>query len=146
MMTDLASIQALAPARANIAALMAEYEAEHGAVQTLPIYIGDRPQSAFVIRIPGKPIAIQRTPRKSPAERKPRKNTLVKRQRLAYLRTLEAKGYDSQRMAEDTGYPRKYIVRMLWEDDLKNTAQPDEAAAKAKIEAMIQALDASAKE
>ena len=118
-MTDLSHTQSLDTARATIAAKTAAYEAEFGPVQTLPIFVGERPKQTFFIQVPGKPKSAGRympvARRKAPAERKPRPNMLAKRAKLERLRELAALGYSIDRMVEATHYPRSWITRALWD-------------------------------
>lgn len=119
-MIDLSNIQQREPLRATLAQQMAAFEALHGRVETLPIRIGNEPMPGFRITCPEKPRQDRTAlPRKPKAERKPRANTLLKRSRIEKLRPLAMSGATIEKMAEESGYSRKYIARLLWERKLQ---------------------------
>jgi hypothetical protein len=115
-------IQALEPIRNELAAQMAEFEAQFGPVETAPIRIGCPPPPVFSINIPGKPKPEAKTPR-VPGPKKPRANMLAKVEKLAVVRDLLLKGLSFADVAERADFtPKlsvKYVQRMCYEHGLK---------------------------
>lgn len=125
-MIDVATIEAKDIERAELADLMAAFEAQNGPVQTSPIQIGAKPAPGFTIHTPGKPKP-DRTPvvRKTAAERKPRPNMVAKNRRVAELQPMALKGATIAEMAEASGYTRKYIANLLYNRKLLRGPKTD---------------------
>ena len=115
-MTDLPQIQALDTLRATIAAKTAAYESEFGPVQTLPIYIGDRPAPSFTVTVPGKPKAHQQSQKLRAADHKRvTLRTQKKMVKVASIRELAVTGMKIADMAERLDMTAKYIMRIIHE-------------------------------
>lgn len=119
-MTDLSQTQALDTLRATIAAKTAAYEREFGPVQTLPIYIGDRPAPTFTVNVPGKP---KRMPASSKALRtqdhkRVTLRTTKKMEKVRRIAELAVTGMKIADMAERLDMTAKYIMRIIHEHGL----------------------------
>lgn len=118
-MTDLSSIQALDAARTDIAAKTAEYEARFGKVETLPIFVGDRPAPSFTVSVPGKPKAHQQSQKLRKADHdRVTMRTAKKLGKLATVRELAAQGLTIAQMAERSGFSAKYCQRLILENGI----------------------------
>lgn len=118
-MTDLSRTQSLDTLRATIAAKTAAYESEFGPVQTLPIYIGDRPAPSFTITAPGKPKAHQQSQKLRAADHK--RVTLRTQKKMAKvqkIRELAVTGMKIADMAERLDMTAKYVQRIILEHGL----------------------------
>lgn len=118
-MTDLSHTQSLDTLRATIAAKTAAYESEFGPVQTLPIYIGDRPAPSFTITAPGKPKAHQQSQKLRAADHK--RVTLRTQKKMAKvqkIRELAVTGMKIADMAERLDMTAKYVQRIILEHGL----------------------------
>lgn len=118
----IAEIQMRDPVRAELAAQMAEFEAQFGPVETAPIRIGCPPPPVFSINIPGKPKAEAKPPRVR-GQMKPRANVLLKQQKLAAIRELAGKGLSFADIAEQADFtPKmtvKYVMRLVYDYGIK---------------------------
>jgi len=118
-------IQVRDPIRAELAAQMAEFEAQFGPVETSPIRIGCPSPPVFSINIPGKPKAEAKPPRVR-GPKKPRANMIEKQKKLAVVRELLLKGLSFADVAERADFtPKlsvKYVQRMCYEHGLRRGA------------------------
>lgn len=118
-MTDLSCIQSLDPMRAEIAAKTAEYEERFGKVETLPIFVGDRPTPSFTVTVPGKPKAHQQSQKLRKADHdRVTMRTAKKLEKLARVRELAAQGLTIAEMAEQSGFSAKYCQRLILENGI----------------------------
>lgn len=118
-MTDLSHTQSLDTARATIAAKTAAYEAEFGPIETLPIYIGERPRPSFTVTVPGKPKAHQQSRELRQADHKRvTLRTQKKMAKVASIRELAITGMKIADMAERLDMTTKYIMRIILEHGL----------------------------
>lgn len=121
-MTDLSHTQALDSMRATIAAKTAAYEAEFGPIETLPIYIGERPQPSFTVSVPGKPKAHQqsRELRRADHERAAKNATRKKRNqdRVDTVRRMAGTGSTIEQMAEAVKITRNSLMRLMRENNI----------------------------
>jgi hypothetical protein len=118
----IAEIQARDPIRSELAAQMAEFEAQFGKVETLPIRIGCAPIPGFTIHVPGKPRP-EAKPKRAPGPKKPRANMVIKQQKLAAIRELAGKGLSFADIADQADFtPKmtvKYIMRLVYDYGIK---------------------------
>lgn len=119
-MTDLSHTQALDTLRATIAAKTAAYEREFGPVQTLPIYVGDRPAPTFTVNVPGKP---KRMPASSKALRAQdhKRVTLRTQKKMAKVKSIRELAVTGMRIAdiaERLDMTAKYVQRIILEHGL----------------------------
>ena len=107
------------PLRATIAAKTAAYESEFGPVQTLPIYIGDRPAPSFTVTVPGKPKAHQQSQKLRASDHKRvTLRTQKKMVKVASIRELAVTGMKIADMAERLDMTAKYVQRIILEHGL----------------------------
>jgi len=121
----IAEIQMRDPVRAELAAQMAEFEAQFGQVETQPIRIGCPPAPVFSINTPGKPKA-EASQRRVPGPKKPRANMISRQQKLTVVRELLLQGLSYADVAERADFtPKlsvKYVQRLCYEHGLRRGA------------------------
>ena len=123
-MTDSTSIQLRDSARDQLAAQMAAYEAEHGPVQTLPIFVGERPKEIFTIHIPGKPKSMPASSQKLRQLDHKRSAMNVARKaksdaRVEVIRSMAASGATIAQMADATGIAPRSVMRLMRDNGIK---------------------------
>lgn len=132
-MYDSTSIQLRDQVRAEIAAKVSAYEAQHGPVETLPIRIDDK-QVPFRIACPEKPRAkAQVKPKPSRALRQldskraamnsARKTRAL--QRLETIRQMAARGAKVTEMADATGIAATSVMRLIREHNIPRGPKMD---------------------
>lgn len=125
-MIGLSDIQAKDEIRRTMAEQIAAWEAENGPVQTLPIFVGDRPQPSFTVTVPGKPVAHQQSQKMRKADHdRVTMRTAKKLEKLAKVRDLAAKGLTIAQMAEQSGFTAKYCQRLILENGIVRGRQTD---------------------
>lgn len=129
-MIDQTGIQLRNPTRSELAALMAAYEAEHGAVQTLPILCGTDKRIPFIITNPEKPKRAAKA-KQSQAIRQhddqmiaANANKKAKAQaRLDLIKTMATTGAKIRDMADATTLNPKSVMRLLKQHGIKRGPQ-----------------------
>lgn len=119
-MIDSTSIQLRDPVRDNLAAQMAAFEAEFGPVQTLPIFVGERPKQVFSIHTPGKPREVSKTIRRLDHERAAKNATRKKKNqdRVDTVRRLAGTGATIEEMAAAVKITKKSLMRLMRENNI----------------------------
>lgn len=126
-MFELSHIQERDPFREKLAEAMAEFERVNGPIQTLPIRIGEAPVEQFTIHSPGKPKSL---PSSSQALRAKDHDRITVRQKkmmanIAKVRELAAQGLTIEEMAEQSGFSRKYVMRLMREHNIVRKPRMD---------------------
>lgn len=103
-------------------AFMAAFEAENGPIETLPIFVGERPKQVFSINPPGKVKAEKpsRALRRLDHARAI-KNTARERknqERVATVRRMSASGETIQAMADAVGITPTSIMRVMRDNNI----------------------------
>jgi len=120
-MLDQYLIHANDQARAELAAMMAEFELANGKVKTLPIRIGDAPTQKFSIHVPGKPKPQVWAPDK---HKTVKAAVMRKLEKVAQIRELAALGLDSGEIASSTGMRQKYVTDLAKQANIAIKAHP----------------------
>ncbi|SHM78584.1 hypothetical protein [Phytopseudomonas punonensis] len=121
-MIEAPSLQPRAEQSAELAALMATYERQHGPVQTLPIVTAGNKQLPFVITSPGKPKAKPSRALRQQDHKRVELNTAKKRkaaERLAILQRMAPAGASINEMCDATGLSPKTVMDRLRDHRIK---------------------------
>jgi len=121
-MIDAPSLQPRAEQSAELAALMATYERQHGPVQTLPIVTAGNKQLPFVITSPGKPKAKPSRALRQLDHKRHTADTAKKRkaaERLEILQRMAPAGATILQMCDATGLSAKTVMGRLRDHRIK---------------------------
>lgn len=114
--------------RRVLVARMAEYEAAHGPVQTLPIICGTDKRIPFSISNPEKPKDEKARTLRDLADKRGAANTVKKRQsakKIDKLREMAPKGAKIIDMCDATGLTPNTVMRYLKEHAIQRGPQTD---------------------
>ncbi|OLU31500.1 hypothetical protein BVH03_08485 [Pseudomonas sp. PA15(2017)] len=130
-MIDAPNLQPRSQQSAELAALMATYERQHGPVQTLPIVTAGNKQLPFVITSPGKPKAKPSRALRQRDHKHAELNTAKKRkaaERLEILHRMAPAGASINEMCDATGLSAKTVMDRLRDHRIKRGPKMDLSA------------------